>query len=200
MEGVVPESGNIDTQIESSFAWYALSVRPRHEKIVCAQLKAKDEEVFLPLYVERHRWADRFKSVFLPLFPGYVFSRFDARRQGNVLSTWGLIDVVRCGRRPAPLDPGEIDSIRTASARSDTLSLEPYSGLIKGQPVTITEGPLSGLKGVFVEARKGLKLALSVELLNRSVLVEINSDSQNEDVPRKTLRSKKTLVANSLSC
>jgi transcription antitermination factor NusG len=129
-----------------------------------------------------------------------VFSRFDERRQGNVLATAGLIDVVRCGRRPAPLDPGEIDSIRTASARSDTLSLEPYGALIKGQPVMITEGPFSGLKGVFVEARKGLKLALSIELLNRSVLVEINSGSQNAGAPRNVNRNKTTLVASSVSC
>jgi transcription antitermination factor NusG len=158
---------------EQEFRWYALRVRPRHEKTVFAQLAAKAQEAFLPLCTVRHRWADRWKNVSLPLFPGYVFSRFDMQRQAGILAMSSVIDVVRVGSQPAPLDPAEIEAIRIAAA--GPLHLESFEGLLKGQHVTITEGPFKGLAGTLVEIRRSFRLALSLELLNRSVLVEIDS-------------------------
>ena len=59
--------------------WYALYVRPRFEKLVHYQLAEKGYETFFPTYISRRKWSDRVKSLCLPLFPGYVFCRFDIR-------------------------------------------------------------------------------------------------------------------------
>ena len=150
-----------------------------------AQLQAKEQEAFLPLYTARHRWADRWKNVSTPLFPGYVFSRLDSQSRGCVLATAGVIDVVRVGTEPAVIDAGEIEAIRIACMGSS--SLEPYEGLVKGQRVMITEGPFNGLMGTLIEIRKSFKLALSVELLNRSVLVEIDSGWNDQIDPGATI-------------
>lgn len=154
--------------------WFALRVRSRHEKIVFAQLVAKQHEAFLPSYNARHKWVDRWKTVSLPLFPGYVFCRFDAALRSSVLTTSGVIDVVRNGSQPAAVDSSEIEAIRLAV--NSPLFTEPYAGLVKGQGIVVTGGPLAGLTGHLVEIRKNLRLVLSVELLNRSVLVEIDRD------------------------
>ena len=67
------------------FPWYALRVRPRFEKMVASALLSKGYEGFLPLYRHRSRWSDRIKEVLLPLFPGYMFCRFDEKKCPEVL-------------------------------------------------------------------------------------------------------------------
>jgi transcription antitermination factor NusG len=162
----------MDTQERKQ--WFALNVRSRHEKCVLAQLEAKQKEVFLPLYNARRKWADRIATLSLPLFPGYLFCRFDPAERSAVIATSGLLDVVRIGRDMAPIEAVEIEAIRRVT--QSTLLTEPYSGLVPGQTVTMSDGPLSGLTGKLMEIRGGLRLVLSVELLQRSVLVEIDKD------------------------
>lgn len=154
--------------------WYALHVRSRREKVVYTQLCAKQCDAFLPLYRARHKWVDRYKTVSLPLFPGYVFCRFTGPERSSVLATSGVIEVVQMGAIPAPIAESEIEAIRLAvEAR---LAVEPYEDLITGQEVTMQDGPLIGLRGKLVSVRKDLRLVLSVELLHRSVAVEIERD------------------------
>ena len=159
---------------ELDLRWYALYVRSRHEKIVYAQLDAKAEDVFLPVYSSRHKWADRWKTVSLPLFPGYVFCRFDANRRSSVMATSGIIDVVRNGSQPAVIDSSEIEALKCAVA--SPLLMEPYADIVPGEAVTMRDGPLKGLSGTLMEVRKGLRLVISVQLLHRSVLIEIDRD------------------------
>ena len=154
--------------------WYALFVRSRHEKSVYSQLAAKQHEAFLPLYTTRHKWADRVATIRLPLFPGYVFCRFDPGHRSSVLASSGVIDVVRQGREPAPIDSPEIGAIQ--SVVQTPLFTEPYAGLMAGDQVVMSAGPLTGLTGTLVEIKNGVRLVLSVQLLNRSVLVEIDRD------------------------
>lgn len=154
--------------------WYALHVRSRHEKTVTAQLDAKAEEIFLPLYNARHKWADRWRTVSLPLFTGYVFCRFNISRRSAVIATPGVIDVVRTGSEPAPVDTSEIEAIRRVV--DSHLLTEPYDDLVAGERVTMSDGPLRGVTGRLVEIREGPRLVVSVDLLNRAVLVEIDRD------------------------
>jgi transcription antitermination factor NusG len=158
----------------SEARWHALYVRSRHEKSVRAQLDAKSQDVFLPLYSSNHRWADRLKTVHLPLFPGYVFCRFDVNKRSSVLATSGVIDVVRTGPHPAAIDPSIIEAIRRVV--DSPLQVEPYSDLVAGEKIIMNEGPLKGLTGTLMQVRKGLRLVISIELLRRSVLVEIDRD------------------------
>lgn len=157
-----------------SVSWYALYVRSRHEKSVYSQLKAKSHEAFLPLYSARHKWADRVKTVSLPLFPGYVFCRFSTDMRTSVMSTSGVVDVVRSGAEPAQIKTSEIQAIQEVV--KSPLYVEPYAGLVAGQRVLMGEGPLRGLKGTLLEVRKDLRLVLSVEMLQRSVIVEIQRE------------------------
>ena len=159
---------------ELGLQWYALYVRSRHEKSVYAQLDAKAEEAFLPLYSRKQKWADRWKTVDFPLFPGYVFCRFDTDRRHSVLATSGVIDVVRTGSLPAGIRDRDIEAIQRV-VKSPLLT-EPFSDLVAGEEVMMSDGPLKGITGTLMEVRKGLRLVVSVELLRRSVLVEIDRD------------------------
>jgi transcription antitermination factor NusG len=85
------------------------------------------------------------------------------------------VDVVRAGSHPIPADSEEIDGLKRAI--DGNLRLEPWNYTEVGQPVCIKSGPLAGLRGIVVEVRQTQRLVLSVTLLRRSVLVEIDRDA-----------------------
>jgi transcriptional antiterminator NusG len=109
-----------------------------------------------------------------PLFAGYVFSHHFPTSRVSVLTTPGVIDIVGIGRTPVPIEEEEIAAVR-ALVRSG-LSCEPIKELVPGKRVRLTGGPLTGTTGVIAELRKGIRLVVSIGLLQRSVLVEIDRD------------------------
>jgi transcription antitermination factor NusG len=147
-----------DTQVR----WFAVVVKPRHEKVVARTLKTKGVESFLPLYTARHRWANRTAIVHLPLFPEYLFSRFYPSDKSRVLSTPGLFDIVRCGKELAPVSDQEISALRRVAA-SD-LATEPWPDLVIGEDVQMQGGPLVGLVGKLLEMKKSMRLVFVCEL------------------------------------
>src|SRR5438132_11501059 len=60
-----------------SCAWYAVQVKGRQEIQVSRALQSKGYKTFVPLYKTRKTWSDRDKIVEAPLFPNYMFCRFD---------------------------------------------------------------------------------------------------------------------------
>jgi transcription antitermination factor NusG len=158
----------------TSESWFALRVKPHFEKLVASVAHNKGFEEFLPLHRSRRRWSDRYQSVELPLFPGYVFCRLDPQYRLPLLTIPGVLHFVGIGKVPAPVDEAEIVAIRTALQAG--LGAEPWPFLETGQLVKIEDGPLAGMEGLLVEVRKQQRLVVSVTLLQRSIAVEIERD------------------------
>src|SRR5258706_7676656 len=97
---------------EGDQSWFALQVKPRHEKTAAAALKSKGFEELLPLYTSVRRWSDRVKTLEEPLFPRYVFCRFGLRQKMAVVSTPGVMSIVGMGKTPAPVEPEEISALQ----------------------------------------------------------------------------------------
>jgi transcription antitermination factor NusG len=151
--------------------WYAVHVRSRCESLVSTALRGKGYEEFLPTYRSSHRWSDRQKEFDLPLFPGYLFARFDVRDRLPVLRSPGVITIVGLGKKPVPISDEEFEAIR-AIVRSG-LPVEPWEHLTVGSRVLIEAGPLAGMEGIALSVDKKFRLVASVPLLRRSVAVEI---------------------------
>lgn len=77
--------------------WFALTVKHQHERRAAGALDAAGIEAFLPLYRARRRWSDRVKELEEPLFPGYVFSRFNNGDRVRVLQAPGVRCIVGFG-------------------------------------------------------------------------------------------------------
>jgi transcription antitermination factor NusG len=154
-------------------SWYALYTRHQHEKVVHQVLTGKGFESFLPLYTTAHQWKDRVKRVSLPLFPCYVFLRGPLVHWLPILSTPGVHAVVGCAGQPASISNTEIEAIRTVI--ESPISVEPHPFLKCGDRVRVTAGPLQGLEGLLLRKKNWCKLLLSVEMLQRSVAVEVDA-------------------------
>src|SRR2546425_11631971 len=118
-----------------TYPWFALRVRSRYENTVATILGGKGYEWFLPLYKSRRPWSDRIKEIQLPLFPGYIFCRFDLQHRLPILTTPGVVTVVGIGKRPIPIDDAEIAAIQ-AAVRSGIPS-RPWPFLRIGQRVRV---------------------------------------------------------------
>jgi len=156
------------------YPWYGVRVRSNFEQIVAVALRARGYEEFLPLLKVRRRWSDRIKCMERPLFPGYVFCRFDAGHQVPILEAPGVVGLIAFGRQPASIPEEEIAAVKTMLLSS--LPVHPYPFLRSGQKIRIVRGPLAGVEGVVVEVKKGFRLVASVTLLQRSVSVEIDRE------------------------
>ncbi len=154
------------------YPWFAVQTRSRYENLVATLLRGKGYELFLPIYKSRRRWSDRIKELELPLFPGYLFCRFNPLDRFPILVTPGVMQVVGVGKIPIPVDDLEIAALETA-IRSG-LPRQPWPFLQIGQKVKIECKPLCGLEGILVEFKGRHRLVLSVTLLQRSVAVEVD--------------------------
>ena len=86
--------------------------KERTAQLECKQTDPAQSDVFVPVYEAKHRWKDRWKTVSLPLFAGYLFCRSDAAQRLRVLAMLGVIDFVRIGSEPAPVLESEIEASR----------------------------------------------------------------------------------------
>jgi transcription antitermination factor NusG len=155
-------------------SWYAIRVRSRFEQLVSIGLAGKGYHEYLPLYHSRRTWSDRSKDLDLPLFPGYLFCRFDVQDRLPILTTPGVISIVGIGKNPVAISNEEIEAIQTM-IRSG-LHLQPWPQLVVGSRVVIEQGPLKGIEGVALEVKNKYRLFVSVPLLQRSVSVEIDRE------------------------
>jgi transcription antitermination factor NusG len=115
------------------------------------------------------------KDLELPLFPGYLFCRFDyGDRRVPIVTTPGDLGLVGEAGCPAPVDPSEIDAVRRII--DSGLAAEPWPYVREGSTVRIDHGSLAGIEGVVVEVKKRYRLVVSVTLLQRSVGVEIDRE------------------------
>jgi transcription antitermination factor NusG len=156
----------------ASTQWFALVVKPRFDKAVARTLEAKGYETLVPTYRKHHTYGRRLKTSELPLFPGYVCCRFDARTTMPILSTPGVLRVIGIRSVPVPLSEPEIRSLQAAIKAQ--LPVEPFPFLNTGQKVRITSGVLAGVEGIVLGPKPNLRLVLSITLLQRSVLLEID--------------------------
>jgi len=119
----------------------------------------------------------------VPLFPGYLFCRMNPHNRLRVLMTPGVIQIVGVGKTPIPVEEEEVEAIQRVQRSG--LSAMPWPYMQVGNVAQIQEGPLRGLTGIVVKIKSGVKLVLSVSLLQRSVAVEVERSWVGEVRPGK---------------
>jgi transcription antitermination factor NusG len=168
----VQDLGSFKARGESQLPWFAVQVRSRREFQVSTQLKGQGYECFLPVYKSERRWSDRVKEIEQPLFPGYLFCRFDFHNRGPLLMTPSVQQIVGVGRTPTPVEESEVESIRQALASG--LPTQPWLYLQVGQRVRVNHRSMNNLEGILINFKGSHRVVLSVSLLQRSVAMEVD--------------------------
>lgn len=168
----IVEPNSTGLAVAPSADWYALYTCSRHEKQVAAQLQQRDIEFFLPVYASVRRWKDRRVTLQLPLFPGYVFVHTFLQRRLEVLNVPGTVRFVAFNGRPVALP--ESDLLRLRSGLDQGLCVTPHPYLRIGRRVRVRCGPLAGMEGILVRKKEHSRIVLSIDLIMRSVAVEVD--------------------------
>lgn len=168
---------NDDSAAAPDVHWYALYTKSHCEQLVYDQLAVKGFSVFLPKIEVWSRRGGVQHRIAVPMFPSYLFLHHAIDKVGfiEICKARGLVRILgERWDRLSVVPDHEIEAIqRVLGARLPVLA-HPY--LREGQRVRITRGPLAGVEGILVQTvpTKGL-LVLSIDLLRRSIAVEIDA-------------------------
>jgi len=128
--------------------WYLVRTKSSKERWVNDQLAAILPEVFLPMLEARiPRWGRMAWSI-TPLFPGYLFARFDLQqRYFDVKYMPGVQGIVSAGNDPLAVPLVVIDEIRRRGTNG-VVKIEEMA-YDSGQRLRVVEGPFRGFEAIF---------------------------------------------------
>jgi transcription antitermination factor NusG len=168
------DSSEIRQTVPDHPRWYAVYTCARHEKKVAQHFEERGITYFLPLYTSIHNWNKKSAKVSEPLFPGYVFVQTLQHRR-DPLGVPGVVQLVGMGKSPTEIPAEEIESLRTVIRRGYKIAPHPY--LTPGDRVRIASGPMAGTVGTIKRTSAGCRIVISVDILMRSVAVEVDAAS-----------------------
>ena len=150
--------------------WIAFYTLSRREKDLMRKLEAAAIPFYAPLIKRRLLSpAGRTRLSYVPLFPGYVFSRVDDDQRRAALATNTVARWLPIGD-PAGF-ASDLRNIQRLIATDQPLT--PEALLEPGQPVRVRSGPLLGLEGTVVKRRGGQRLVVAVRFLSQGASVEL---------------------------
>jgi transcription antitermination factor NusG len=159
---------------DSGLPWYALKVRTYGEIRVSEMLEQRDYSVYLPVSQETRQYSDRVKHATVALFPGYLFCNLDIKKRLPVLTVPGVQYFVSIDGEPARVPITELRELD--AVLQSGFPVHPCDYLVEGDRVRVVVGSLRGVEGVLVRSKACGRLVVSVQLLQRSVAVEVDRD------------------------
>ncbi len=164
MEKIIPAN---------SYFWYAVYVKSRTEKKAEIELQIQEIETFLPLQRKLRQWSDRKKWVETPLISGYLFVKASRKEYDQVLQSNYVVSYVRFEGKAAIVPDYQIEYLKLM-LKQDSSEIEITREKLKpGQLIEVVAGPLIGLKGKLQKIKGKNKVAIELEQLGYSALVEI---------------------------
>ena len=156
------------------FAWYAIQVKTNWEKQAGQLLENKGYEIFVPLRKTKRKWSDRTKELEVPLFPSYIFGRFDATHRLPILTTPSVFGIVSAGKQLLPVPDEQVEAIQRLIKSGVPILSSPF--LRVGQRVVVEGGPLDGQKGILTRFKNSWRVVIAVDLIQQAVAVEVDRE------------------------
>jgi len=162
--------------LASKYNWHAVYIKSRAEKKAQTELLIKEVETFLPLQRKLRQWSDRKKWVEMPLIPGYIFVKISPKQYDLVLQSNYIVSYVRFEGKAATIPENQIDFLKLMLKQANLdieISRESFE---PGQTIEVIAGPLIGIQGKLIKISGKNKVAIELEQLGYSALVEINTN------------------------
>jgi transcriptional antiterminator RfaH len=159
--------------------WFAIYAQPQKEDLASGHLARQGFEVFYPRYLKRRSHARRVDMVPAPLFPRYLFVRFDPQytQWQAIRSTRGVISLVSNGNDLVPVPDVVINEIRAREDAEGYVVLANQLKMARGAKIRIEEGPLSSCDAIFEAQKDGDRVVALLSLFGRKVVTHLPSRS-----------------------
>jgi len=164
--------------------WFCLKSKPRQEAVAVRNLRAVGEiEIFFPRIRRTRRGHEKNKEVVEPLFPGYIFVKFNPEdSQGTIKSTRGVLHLVSKGGKAVDVENKVIEELKALGPEGILSMLD--EELKVGAKIKVIRGIFAGSEGEVLKlATPQKRIAVLLTLLGAQQSVEMPMDdvTQSED-------------------
>lgn len=160
---------------ESELRWFAVQTRSKSEKFVQRMLAKKGILAYVPLQRLMRRYTRSTRLLEKPLINCYVFVRITKAEYLPVLETENVSGFVRFNKNLIAIPEAEIALLKRITLE-DNLEVEAVRGSIgEGDPVVISAGNLTGLRGQVVKVEGRRRFQVELEHLGYSLLMTVDS-------------------------
>jgi transcription antitermination factor NusG len=162
------DSSNLS--LSTTRCWWIIHTRPRCEKKMDAWFTAQGMDRYLPTRPKKRSYPGKTVTFQHPLFPCYAFGSFSLLERNAVYGSGHAAAVLEVVEQKQFLH--ELEQIRHALHTG--LEAKDCAYLSVGKRARVTVGKLRGFEGIVLRGNHKTRLVLSVEMLQRSVAVEID--------------------------
>lgn len=156
--------------------WYALYTKSRGEKKALEQLTSLGIETYLPLKKQLRQWSDRKKWVEMPVISSYIFIKIPISDYREVFKATNVVAYVSYKGKACVIPEGDILAMKRTIENQLDFSIEPNE-IEKGQQITVTSGPLEGIKGEVMDVQGKKKIILRIQHIGYTLVVNLEDAS-----------------------
>ena len=157
--------------------WFAIYTKPKCEFKAAEDFRSINIEYYLPTITTLRKWSDRKKQIIEPVFKSYIFIFATEKERLYALTSPAVVKTISFDGIPAKIPADQIENVRKILNQKPEIYIQ--EKVIKaGTKVKITSGPFAGVEGiVFLDSDKHKMLAVSIDLLKRSIIIKLHEES-----------------------
>lgn len=163
--------------------WYLLYCKRGDQSRAKQHLENQGVECFYPEVTVEKMLRGKRQTVKEPLFPSYVFIRFDFEvgpTFTTVRSTRGVVDFIRFGAVPKEIQGDLIFELKQIEKNTSDISDESLPE--KGQEIAVKSGQFSGVKAIFQESDGEARSIMLVKMISKVIPVSIDNKDLDFDL------------------
>ena len=157
--------------------WFILQFKPNSHHQAERNLNRQGFETFLPLHDTTSRKLSRFINTSKPLFPGYMFIKFDRAEPEwhKINSTYGVSRLITFNSILRSIPTNFVDSLMKRYDLSGKLL--PIQKLKKGDQVTVLKGPFANFIATVEKYEADQRIWILMDLMGRKTKIQTPSDN-----------------------
>ena len=157
--------------------WFILQFKSNSHHQATRNLTQQGFETFLPLHDTTSRKLSRFINTSKPLFPGYMFIRFNrAESEWNKINnTYGVSRLITFNSNLKSIPTSFVDSLMKRYDSSGKLL--PMQKLKKGDQVKILKGPFANFIATVEKYEADQRIWILIDLMGRKTKTQTPSDN-----------------------
>ena len=157
--------------------WFILQFKANSHLQAAKNLNQQGFETFLPLHNSTSRKSSRFKNTSRPLFPGYMFIRFD--RAGSewhkINNTHGVSRLITFNSILKSIPSAFVDNLM--KRYNSTGNLIPIAEMEKGDKVKILDGPFADFIATVEKYETAQRIWVLLDLMGRKTKIQTPSNA-----------------------
>jgi transcriptional antiterminator RfaH len=157
--------------------WFILQFKSNSHHLATKNLNRQGFETFLPLHDTTSRRLSRFMNTSKPLFPGYMFIRFDRTESEwyKINYTYGVSRLITYNSILKSIPTTFVDSLMVRCDLSGKLL--PIKKLKKGDNVTVLKGPFANFIATVEKYEADQRICILMNLMGRMTKIQTPSDN-----------------------